>query len=103
MKEEKFVHLCQPDSGKSCGACCGLYNYADSTKESLVRRLKSRTRIFCETVKETADLKVFSDRIFLSLTSRFRTLEELRKGEEIIRENIEEFIACYKMGAVEQS
>jgi len=38
------------------------------------------------------------DKIFLSLTSRFRTFEELRKGEEIIRENIEEFISCYKIG-----
>ena len=58
-----FVHLCQPDTDKSCGACCGLYNYADSTKESLVRRLRNRTRIFRETVRGTADLKVFSDRI----------------------------------------
>jgi len=36
------------------------------------------------------------DKIFLSLTSRFRTFEELRKGEEIIRENIDEFISSYK-------
>jgi hypothetical protein len=42
------------------------------------------------------------DKIFLSLTSKFRTLEELRRGEEIIRENIEEFINCYKVDAMER-
>jgi len=274
MKEEGFIHLCQPDLCKSCGACCGLYNYADSTRESLVGKLRNRTEMFRETVKVAADLKAFSgrikktesdeklyeviycceylgfiddeekrvgcllhplqndgtdmrdvsfygkelcdghfcpsyhfisreeklsmvriiddwylyglcitdidlvkeyfrfisegiyevprpdrfkgrlrdialdffslkiswpfrstdtnrfgkyyfdgsqymishidydalgcerskfDKIFLSLTSRFRTLEELRRGEEIIRENIEEFIACYKMDAMERS
>ncbi len=63
MKEEGFIHLCQPDSGKSCGACCGLYNYADSTRESLVDRLRNRTRIFRETVKKANDPKVFLNRI----------------------------------------
>jgi hypothetical protein len=38
--------LCQPDSGKSCAACCGLYNYADSSRRSLIGRLRSRTRRF---------------------------------------------------------
>ena len=37
------THLCQPDAGKSCGACCGLYNYADSTRPELLRRLVART------------------------------------------------------------
>jgi len=39
-------HLCQPDERKSCGACCGLYNYADSRREALVRRLRKRTALF---------------------------------------------------------
>ena len=30
-----FVHLCQPDACKSCGACCGLYNYTANDRESL--------------------------------------------------------------------
>ena len=63
MGEEAFIHLCQPDSGKSCGACCGLYNYADSTKKSLVGKLRNRTKIFRETVEGAADLKSFSDKI----------------------------------------
>ena len=42
--ESPFVHLCQPDASKSCGACCGLYNYADSSREALAERLRGRTR-----------------------------------------------------------
>ncbi len=39
-------HLCQPDSGKSCGACCGLYNYRGSNRSNLEYRLKRRTKAF---------------------------------------------------------
>ena len=49
--ESPFVHLCQPDPSKSCGACCGLYNYADSGREALAARLRNRTRLFRETVR----------------------------------------------------
>ena len=58
-----FVHLCQPDSGKSCGACCGLYNYADSSEEALTERLRKRTRLFREKVESEEDLHAFSERI----------------------------------------
>ncbi len=40
------IHLCQPDQKKSCAACCGLYNYADNTKQKLKERLASRTQLF---------------------------------------------------------
>jgi hypothetical protein len=63
MKEKEFIHLCQPDSCKSCGACCGLYNYADSRRESLLLRLRRRTELFRNTVKGKGDLAVFSDMI----------------------------------------
>jgi hypothetical protein len=39
-------HLCQPDSEKSCGACCGLYNYRGSSRSGLERRLARRTKAF---------------------------------------------------------
>lgn len=57
---DAFIHLCQPDASKSCGACCGLYNYADSTRESLTRRLRKRTEYFSETVQEPEDIVTFS-------------------------------------------
>ncbi|MBN1381558.1 MAG: hypothetical protein JXA41_07775 [Deltaproteobacteria bacterium] len=63
MKEEKFIHLCQPDSCKSCGACCGLYNYVNSTKAALTHRLKHRTEQFRRLVKGPGDLQAFSEMI----------------------------------------
>lgn len=55
-------HLCQPDSGKSCGACCGLYNYRVSSRASLEARLKRRTLAFHKLERYTPQaLKKFSD------------------------------------------
>ncbi len=58
--EDAFVHLCQPDGRKSCGACCGLYNYTVNDRESLVLRLRNRTALFRRTVKTKDDLPGFS-------------------------------------------
>ncbi|MGO9136121.1 MAG: hypothetical protein ACLP9S_18020 [Syntrophales bacterium] len=76
MKNDPFIHLCQPDANKSCGACCGLYNYADSTKDSLSRRLRERTKYFREMVASQADLTHFSRKV--------KMLEETRKLYEVI-------------------
>jgi len=40
------VHLCQPDSSKSCAACCGIYNYVHNTRQELEYRLRYRTKLF---------------------------------------------------------
>jgi len=37
------VHLCQPDSSKSCGACCGLYNWKDHSRQALQAILELQT------------------------------------------------------------
>jgi hypothetical protein len=39
-------HLCQPDEHKSCGACCGLYNYRENGRAVLAERLHRRTALF---------------------------------------------------------
>lgn len=38
-----FPSLCQPDGLKSCGACCGLYNYRDGRRPVLEARIRRRT------------------------------------------------------------
>jgi hypothetical protein len=40
------LHLCQPDNTKSCGACCGLYNVEDHSRETLISLLEKRTELF---------------------------------------------------------
>ena len=42
----KGFPLCQPDACKSCGACCGLYNYQDNSRAVLTERLRRRTECF---------------------------------------------------------
>jgi hypothetical protein len=76
MKDDTFIHLCQPDASKSCGACCGLYNYADSTKDFLSRLLRGRTSYFREMVRCEADLSGFSRTVRMS--------EDTRKIYEVI-------------------
>lgn len=38
--------LCQPDNRKSCGACCGLYNYRGADRARLEAMLRARTEAF---------------------------------------------------------
>ena len=40
------IHLCQPDNNKSCGACCGLYNWEDHSRKTLTALLETNTRLF---------------------------------------------------------
>ncbi len=42
------VYLCQISERISCGACCGLYNVADPSREGLTRMLAARTDAFAE-------------------------------------------------------
>jgi len=49
------VHLCQPDENKSCGACCGLYNWEDHLRTALESLLEKRTELFLS-LGENADL-----------------------------------------------
>ena len=60
MSDGKLIVLCQPDEGKSCGACCGLYNYVDSSRSSLEQRLRARTRRFREMVKNPGDVERYA-------------------------------------------
>jgi len=73
---DETMVLCQPDPGKSCGACCGLYNYVDSSRESLIRRLHARTKRFGEMVKMPGDIESYAEATFAA--------EDFRKRYEVI-------------------
>ncbi len=68
--------LCQPDAGKSCGACCGLYNYVDSSREALTLRLRARTKRFREMVQSPCDIGSYAEATFAA--------EDFRKRYEVI-------------------
>jgi len=76
MTDKYFPHLCQPDACKSCGACCGLYNYADSSRDSLARRLRRRTGLMAGADKSPAGLAEFARMI--------RETEDMTKRYEVI-------------------
>lgn len=50
-------HLCQPGGGASCGACCGLYNFKDHSREALSRALHRRTDTVSKLPKESLAFK----------------------------------------------
>jgi hypothetical protein len=60
MSDSNSIILCQPDEEKSCGACCGLYNYVDSSRSSLTQRLRSRTKRFQKLVKNPSDVEIYA-------------------------------------------
>jgi len=55
------IHLCQPDSKKSCAACCGIYNYAINDRDSLVSRFEYRTTLFSQVRKKLISIDTYRD------------------------------------------
>lgn len=53
------VYLCQVSNDISCGACCGLYNVADPSFESLNALLRKRTDLFEKTARDYDSLVKF--------------------------------------------
>ena len=76
MSNSNIFVLCQPDKGKSCGACCGLYNYVDSSRSSLALRLRSRTERFHKIVKNPGDVERYA--------SQTLAAEDFKKRYEVI-------------------
>lgn len=53
-----MINLCQPDENKSCGACCGLYNFQDHSRQTLHALLQRRTFLF-NSLYRTGDLNQY--------------------------------------------
>lgn len=67
MKQEnrisEDIYLCQVSERVSCGACCGLYNVADSSCPSLTKMLKYRTDAFACVPREPDAIAAFGEDI----------------------------------------
>lgn len=53
------VYLCQVGERVSCGACCGLYNVADLSRDALENRLARRTERFAAVVRSEDGIEAF--------------------------------------------
>jgi len=74
--DQNLTTFCQPDARKSCGACCGLYNYADSSLPALAARLRARTQRFRDMVKAPGDMERYVNATFFceDFTPRYEVI-----------------------------
>ncbi|KAF0123445.1 MAG: cytoplasmic protein [bacterium] len=56
-------HLCQPDCGKSCGACCGLYNWNDHSRDTLEPLLHKKTEFFQSLVQSSESFDTYREKV----------------------------------------
>jgi hypothetical protein len=79
-------HLCQPGPEKSCGACCGLYNWEDHSRATLESLLQRRTSLFFS-LGENPDL------------NQYRSLSE---GPPANRKLLETIYNCEFLGFIDK-
>ncbi len=61
IKQGEFF-LCQPDEEKSCGACCGLYNFIDHSREFITNILKERRETLLKWKGTLSDYRYFMEK-----------------------------------------
>lgn len=54
------VYLCQVNDQVSCGACCGLYNVADTSRQAMAQMLKGRSRRFKAVPRTVSAIDAFA-------------------------------------------
>jgi hypothetical protein len=57
------VYLCQVNDSISCGACCGLYNVADTRREAMQAMLLYRSEKFATTPRDVGSIDAFKKEI----------------------------------------
>ena len=64
------VYLCQVNQQVSCGACCGLYNVAEVSRDALESMLTDRTRNFARVPREADAIVAFGRQVLKKLRGR---------------------------------
>jgi len=57
------IYLCQVNEEISCGACCGLYNVADPSYESIIEMLTWRTDSFLHVKRDMDAILAFKEKV----------------------------------------
>ena len=57
------AYLCQVDAHISCGACCGLYNVADGSREAILSLLARRTEQFAAVPRTVEGILAFKESV----------------------------------------
>jgi hypothetical protein len=57
------VYLCQVKDSVSCGACCGLYNLANFSRDALINILKKRSHNFDRIPREVSEIIHFGEMV----------------------------------------
>ncbi len=87
------MQLCQPDQGKSCGACCGLYNWQDHTRSTLTALLRERRALFLG-LEDRSQLEDYSQEA-KALHQGPKLLEEIYNCEFLgFLDNSERTVGC---------
>ena len=68
--------ICHPDKDKSCGACCGLYNYEGFDRATVSEALSFRTDLFSAMRPDHFELDEFRN-LVSSMDGRPKLLEEI--------------------------
>ena len=64
------VYLCQAGPTVSCGACCGLYNVKDLSRETLTRMLEDQTERFAKVPRTIEAIDHFAGDTFFRVEGR---------------------------------
>lgn len=62
MSTSGDIYLCQVSQTVSCGACCGLYNLADPSRQGIRSLLERRSAAFAQVPREMAAVLDFGQR-----------------------------------------
>jgi hypothetical protein len=70
------VYLCQVSQTVSCGACCGLYNMKNLTRETMTRMLADRTRRFAKVPRTIEAIDQFAGDAFFRVEGQKQPIQD---------------------------
>ena len=73
------VYLCQVSGTVSCGACCGLYNVKNLSRETLTRELEEQTRRFAKVPRTRDAIDDFAGDVFYRVEGKKQPIPDFHR------------------------